>query len=834
MSFSSQSKRIALTIVAAYTLCIPATNVFGQQPAKTVPKPAPLVKPVAQPIVSSVVKPTKIVLRGLYEEVHPVVDGKTASGSVVDVTDKAVLTSSDVKVAIVDKQGVVRPISDGKTSLLVTFQGKETRIPIEVSGILKRESPSFVKDVIPVLTRTGCNMGGCHGAAQGKGNFRLSLQGFDPEFDHEAITRAYAGRRLSPAQPERSLLLRKPTFEANHKGGQRFRVGDADWKVLRDWIAAGTPAPLPKEPEVVGLEIVPPTRTLAVGAKQKFTVWAKYSNGTRRDATGQTLFTASEEAVASVLPSGIAKVNGVGEGAILARYQGLVATAHIVSPFATPISRPSAKYASMSKVDELVNRKLDSLGLPASPRSTDSDFLRRAYLDITGILPPTDVARAFLADKSQDKRIRLVDRLLASPEYVDYWTLRWGDILKSSRRVLGDKGMNALNVWIRESVRTNKPWSQMASELLVAEGSAFKNGAVNYYRASTNPQALTEATSQIFLGVRIECAKCHNHPYERWTMNNYYGMAAFFARVRNKNGDRTNEPVVFSGNSGEVAHPKSRQSVVPAALDASPLTKDFAGDRRAVLAEWLTSTKNPFFAKAVVNRLWKHFMGRGLVEPVDDMRVTNPASNQPLLDWLAEDLIRNQYDLKKTMRSILLSETYQRAPEPVKGNERDTKFYAFYPFKRIPAEPLLDAISQVSGVAEKFAGYPNSVRATQLPDTAISSYFLDLFGRPARNITCACERSDEPNLGQILHLMNNSGINEKISNGNGRVAKLLAEKKTPAQIIDELYLAAFSRYPTRQERNRGIGLLTFTTDRKMASEDLMWALLNSKEFIFSH
>ena len=786
------------------------------------------------PVTSIAVTPGRTSLRGPYDEIHILVDGRRPSGHPIDLTGKAVLTCADPKIAVVDKDGVLRGKADGKTTLSARYQRWTVRIPVVVRGISHPAAPQFTVDVMPVLTKAGCNMGACHGAGAGKGGFKLSLLGYDPDADYEVITRGSGARRVAPAQPENSLLLRKPAFVVFHKGGQRFRVGSPEYRLLRDWIAAGMPPPTPKEPRVIGLETAPAVRTLAPGQHQKITVWAKYSDGTKRDATGQTVFTASDESVASVTPNGEAKVNGPGEGAIILRYQGLVATSRIVSPYAVPIQRPAGAYSKASSIDRLVGQKLDSLGLPPSDNCTDSDFLRRAYLDVIGLLPTPQEARAFLTSRDPQKRVKLVDALLARPEYVDFWTLRWADILRCNRRALGDKGMAALYSWIREGVAENKPWDQFARELLLAQGSTFSNGATNYFRTATSPNTLAETTSQVFLGVRIECAKCHNHPYERWTQNQYYQMAAFFARVGSKTGDRKDEPVVILANSGEVRHPKTGKEVAACALDSTPLKPDFSGDRRAVLADWLTSANNPFFAHEVVNRLWKHYLGRGLVEPVDDLRATNPPSNPALFDALADDFTRHKYDLKYLMRAILLSQTYQRSPLPTKANDRDVKYYSHYAFKRIDAEPLMDAIASATGVADKFDGYPAGFRATQLPDTGVGSYFLDLFGRPARNVACECERSADPNLGQILHLMNDKDINSRIASKTGRIAGLLAAKADDRKITENLYLATYSRYPAPTELKQAVTALATAKNRQQAAEDILWALLNSKEFVFSH
>jgi hypothetical protein len=700
-----------------------------------------------------------------------------------------------------------------------------------VSGVAGAKPPRFATEVIPVLTRAGCSQGGCHGAQQGKGGFKLSLQGYDPEADYEAITRAAGARRVAPAQPENSLLLRKPMGAVRHGGGRILEVGSPAYRVLVDWIAGGMPAPQPTEPGVAALEVVPPVRTLAVGEKQRFRVWAKFTDGTRRDVTPETLFSGSDGAVASVTPYGEATVVGKGEAAVLVRYRDRVAIATVISPFGPPLRTvPTAT----SPIDRLVNRKLAALGLEPSPRSSDSDFLRRVSLDITGTLPTPSAVREFLADRDPNKRANLVETLLKRPEYVDYWTLQWGDILRSTRSALGEKGLVAFNHWLRQSVAENKPWDKLARELVLAQGSTFDEGAANYFRAASTPETRAETTAQVFLGVRMQCARCHNHPYDRWTQTQYYQLAAFFARVRTKPGQAADERIVYTADSGEMTHPKTKQAVTPTALDAAPLPATFTGDRRQALADWLTDAKNPFFAKILVNRVWKHFLGQGLVEPVDDMRLTNPPTNAALLDFLARDFAQNGYDLKRLIRTIVRSETYQRTVIPTPRNAGDTRYYSHFFFKRLAAEPLLDAVAAATGVGEKFGGYPAGIRATELPDTTTQSYFLDLFGRPARNIVCQCERTDAPNLGQVLHFMNGKAINARLSSKEGRVARLIVAKMPDGKLIEELYLAALSRFPTDEETKVARSSLARAEDRQKEAEDLLWALLNSKEFLFNH
>jgi hypothetical protein len=778
--------------------------------------------------------PRSLTLNGPYASARVLVEER-AGPTVRDATDRATLTIADPTIATLT-DGFLRPRRDGATTLLARVGDRTIRLPLTVQKVDGAPTPRFTAHVVPILTRTGCNQGACHGAAQGKGGFKLSLQGYDPEADYEAITRAAAGRRVSPARPESSLLLRKPSGGVPHKGGTIFAPGSPEHRLLTAWIAGGMPAPRADEPAVTAVEITPAVRTLRVGDTQRYQVVARFADGSRRDVTAQTLFSASDGTVAQVATDGQAKVVGRGEAAVLVRYRDRVATASLLSPFNAPRPAPTGPVppAGAPMIDALIDRKLAALGLDASPPCSDTDFLRRVSLDLTGTLPTPDTVREFVADARPDKRTRLVDTLLESPEYVDNWTLIWGDILRSTRNALGERGLVTMNRWLRDSVGQNKPWDTMSRELVLARGSMFDDGPANFFRAASTPETLAETTSQVFLGVRMQCARCHNHPYEKWRQTQYYQFAAFFARVRTKPGEANDERIVYTDSGGEVNHPKTRQAVEPAVLDGALLAPPDSGDRRIALANWLTAPQNPFFARSVVNRVWRQFLGQGLVEPVDDLRVTNPPANAALLDALAKDFVAHGYDLKALMRAITATRAYQRSALSTRTNAADLRYLSHYPFKRLGAEALLDAVGAATGVPEKFGGYPAGLRATQLPDTTPSSYFLDLFGRPARNVVCQCERTDNPNLGQVLHFMNSKGVNDRLTAKEGRIARLLDAKVSDRELIEEFYLAAFSRFPTDDEQLTAAWELTHAKDRRTAAEDLLWVLLNSKEFVFNH
>ncbi|WP_309719606.1 DUF1549 domain-containing protein [Armatimonas sp.] len=689
-------------------------------------------------------------------------------------------------------------------------------------------TPRFKTDVMPILTRAGCNSGPCHGANAGRGGFHLSLLGFDPSSDYEAMTRFVWGRRVRLDAPDESLILRKASGQLSHGGGERFAKTSPEYAVLRSWVAAGVPEPKDSDPSVTALAIAPERITVALGQSVPIKVTATLSDGTKRDVTPQTLFSSGDGGLVEVTPQGVAKTLAPGEGPVVIRYGGKFATARLLTPFAPPRTLLPAT----DPLDRLVNARLAALGLPASPRCDDATYLRRASLDIAGQLPTPESVRAFIADPDPKKREKLVDRLLASPEYIDFWTQRWSDLLRSSEKTLGKKSRDAYHAFIRKSVETNKPYDVFATELLTGKGDSVAVPSVNFFRAgkseyaaSLTPLEQGETTAQFLLGVRLQCAQCHNHPYEKWTQKQYFQLAAFYGRVEATNKDT--EGVIAPREWGEVHHPKTGEALTPAPLDGPALAKDFKGDRREPLAKWLTAPSNPFFAPLLANRLWKYLFGRGLVEPVDDFRVTNPATNEPLLQALASEVRSSGYDIKKLIRRFVLTETYQRDSRRVPGNERDDRYYSRFFVKRLAAEPLLDALCTATGTSETFPDYPAGTKAVQLKDPAVASLFLDTFGRPLRQAACDCERMTEANLSQALHYLNAPTIQIHLSDPKGRLATM-ANRPRKEQ-IEELYLATLSRFPTGDEAVNA----AFQLARGVALEDLFWALLSAREFGFN-
>ena len=693
--------------------------------------------------------------------------------------------------------------------------------------------PSFRRDVVPALTKSGCNAGACHGSFQGRGGFRLSLLGFDPAADYETIAIDSRGRRVLPSSPENSLLLKKATGAVPHGGGVRLTTGDVAYKILLDYIAAGLPAPKPDEPQIAGLDVTPLDAVLQTNESTSLKVTARWSDGSTRDVTAWALFDARDPMATEVSRDGQVTSLRPGKAAVSVRYLGQVASVAITTPFGPtqPID-----FAVLNYIDELVLSEWQRMGVKPTAICTDGEFLRRAHLDLIGTLPTADEARAFLASTDADKRKKLVDQLLERPEYGEYWSLKWGDLLRVHRRYVGEKGLGSFGGWLRQSVRQNKPVDKIANELLTAQGNLFSNGPVAYFLVDTKPEELAETTAQLFLGVRLQCARCHHHPMEVWGQDDYYGLAAFFTRLEVRdNGEKGRfggmhivRPVAKATRDLQVPSPP-RLFGQGAAIDPAATP-----DVRQHLAEWLAAKDNPFFARNFANRYWAYLMGRGLVEPIDDMRATNPPSNPALLDALAKDFADHAFDAKHLLRTIAQSRVYQLSTDLAPEIDRDGSLFSRRSPRRMPAEVLLDAINQVTGHTETFAGQPPGTRAISLPDPAVDSDFLTMFGRPLRNNPCECARESTPDLLQALHLINNPVLQSKIASEKGRIAALIAAQKTDDPIVEELYLATYARLPSGEESTAIRELAAAASNRKELFEDLLWTLLNSPEFAFNH
>lgn len=777
--------------------------------------------------------PDKIVLTGKRSRQQVIVTGQYANSELRDLTPAAELVSTAPNVIKIDR-GVIYPLANGAAQLIAKISGKEARIDVTVNGLEQPAPVSFKNGTLAALTKAGCNMGACHGSPSGKGGFRLSLRAYDSALDIVTLRSEYYGRRTNIVSPTESLLLRKPLMELAHGGGRRLKKHDASYEILHDWIAEGLRLDAPAEPDVVKIQVLPEGRVFQKdGTRQQLIVLAHFSDGSIRDVTPITCYSSSAESVARVGDDGVVEKVARGETAILARYLDKMATSYItfledVPGFAW--NNPPEQ----SFIDTLVNSKLKQLQILPSEVCSNEEFLRRAYLDATGRLPTVEESQAFLADQSPNKRDQLVDMLVDSDDFASFWTLMTGDVLRANAKKLNATGVQKFRLWLYESIRNDKPLNQFAKELLTASGSAFKNPAANYWRASRDPQDATETTAQLFLGIRIQCAKCHNHPFERWTQDNYYGIGAAFVRIGRKPGSDADEEVVYVSKGGEVTQPRTGKQMKTHLLLKGDVDVPVERDRREVFADWLTANDNPFFAKASINRIWGQLLGRGIVEPVDDFRDSNPPSNAPLLDTLAAEFIKNGYSRKWAVKTIMKSRTYQLSSRKNQFNGNDEIYFSHANTRLLSAEQLLDAICQVTTVPETFPGAPAGTRATELTEPPADHYFLKIFGQPQREMACQCERSNESNLSQALQMINGPVVHNKLRDANGRIAKLVAANKPDEEIINELYLAALCRRPVAAEIDAAKKHLAANTDKKLAMEDIGWALLNSKEFLFQH
>jgi len=764
------------------------------------------------------------------------------------------LTSSDPGVVSIE-DGVAIAVSDGEAKVTAEQEdGATAEAIVRVVGANKVHAWSFRNDVQSIFARVGCNSGACHGALAGKGGFRLSLRGYDPMADFMAITREARGRRIEMGNPGQSLLLAKPTGALPHKGGLKLKSDSRDYRVMAEWITNGAKTPTEEDPALQKISVLPKNTLLAPGDGSRVLVHAHYNDGRVVDVTHWAQFTATDEAVATVDADGIVSVQGSGEGAVLVWFGSKVALARMTVPYANDLADEVFVDAPRRNfIDEQNLAQLKTLNLMPSPRCDDETFLRRATLDTIGRLPSLDQREKYLATPEGIRRDELIDRLLASDGFSDYWTYRWSDMLVINGTRLRPIAVKTYYNWLHESVKKNTPWDELVREIITARGKSDENGATNFYALNQSPEDMTENACQAFLGLSIGCAKCHNHPLEKWTNDQYYGMANMFARVRAKGwgGDGRNGDglrTLYVASSGDLVQPNKGKPQPPAPLDSEPLEFDDPSDRREVLAEWMTDPANPYFSRAIANRLWANFFGRGLVEQVDDLRLSNPATNEPLLSAAADYLVDAKFDLKQLMRTILQSETYQRSSEPLDENREEKKYHSRYYPKRQMAEVLLDSIDQVLTTTTTFDKiafpgadkqdtklYEQGTRAIQLFDSAVDSYFLKTFGRNPREITCECERSSEPSMVQVLHLSNGETLNPKLANDKNRIYKLMEAKKENSEIITTLFVAALCREPTESELKTILSVIDeYKDDRATALQDAAWGILTSPEFTFHH
>jgi hypothetical protein len=777
--------------------------------------------------------PSAVTLSGPTACYSLLVTGRTTDGRLIDLTRTARYRILDDKVASVSPGGVVRPAADGKTAVCIEAGGKSLSVAVTVSGAKAPRRFNFENDVLPVLSRFGCNSSGCHGKAEGQNGFKLSVFGFDPAADHAALTRESRGRRVFPAAPEHSLLLLKMSGQVAHGGGVRVAAGSSDFETVRGWIAAGTPFGSLDDPKVTGIHVEPRERMLPHKGQQQLRVVARYSDGREADVTTHARFQSNNEGLAAVASSGLVTAGEVpGEAAVMASFMNAVDVFRVVVPRAEEIKDYPA-VPENNFIDHHVFRKLRKLNIVPSDLADDAEFLRRVYLDVIGTLPTANEARRFLEDRRPDRRARLVDDLLERPEFADYWALQWADLLRVDRAALGQKRAYAYYKWVRDSLAANKPWDEFAREVVTAEGPLTEVAPANFYKAMAKPGETASTLAQVFLGVRIACAECHHHPFDRWSQTDYYGMQAFFVGVGVKASPR-GEAVADEGKA-VTKNPRTGADVFAHPLGETTPSVLPTGDRRELFARWLTRPENPWFARSLANRVWAHFMGRGLIDPVDDVRATNPPTHPELLEALAGNVVENRFDLKALIRTITASRTYQLSSKPNATNECDEQNYSRARFKRIGAEVLLDMVSQTTGVSERFSGMPPGTRAVQLWDSKVPHYFLKVFGRPERISACECERNHEPSVAQVLHLLNAPEVHAKLSHEGGYVAKLVKREASDEALVEELYLTFYSRPPQQKERTVALAYLREAKGpRREAVEDLAWSLLNSLEFIFNH
>lgn len=792
----------------------------------------------AAKIIELSVAPSELTFRAIDNAAHVLVTGVTLDGEKIDLTATARIDPGEPIVKS-GTDGLLYPVRQGDTKVMVAAGGKQAVLTVHVLDLSKPPQISFVRDVEPILNKIGCTQGTCHGAARGKNGFKLSLRGYDPEFDYEALLYDMSGRRFNRADPARSLMLAKPTQQVPHGGGLRIEPGSRYYNTILNWISQGVPYGNPASDRVEKLEVLPQeVFMLGPNKAQQIIALAHYADGSVRDVTREANLSSNTPDVADVDTTAHVTGTRKGEAALLVRYEGKFTSVPItvLNPNPGFVWKPLAQN---NYVDELIDAKLKRLKIQPSGAIDDSEFLRRVSLDLTGLPPTPEAIRAFVADKthSQTKRSRAIDQLIARSEYVDHWTLKWSDLLQVSRRYLGDKGMWEFREWIRDSIAQNKPYDKFVYELLTARGSSYENPAASFYRVTRNPKAAMEKTTQLFMGVRLVCTQCHDHPFEKWTQNQYYEMTAFFASVSLKPGFQSGDEIVYDKRDDfEVRHPKTGRVVAPkylvASIGAPVIPKD--SGRREALVEWLTSKDNPFFARAIANRIWSYFFGRGIIEPVDDIRASNPPVNEPLLDALRKDLVDHDFDLRYLMKTIVNSRTYQSSIDANSWNDDDKVNFSHAVPRRLSAEELMDSIAQATGSQPKFADVPPDTKAEEFPDPHVDKDgFLDVFGRPARESSCECERRSDISLPQALNLVNGRTIADAIAAPNGRVAKLIVTGSSDRAVVEDLYLAALSRYPTPKEFDTALSFRRKDESRAAWAQDLLWSLVNSKAFLYN-
>jgi Protein of unknown function (DUF1553)/Protein of unknown function (DUF1549)/Bacterial Ig-like domain (group 2) len=840
--------RLLAAFLAAVGLCASASRLS----AADAPLPSP------GDIKTLAIHPEKVALTGSDSAVQLVVTATLNDGRLVDLSSDVKYAVADGKAATVLTTGRVLPRANGTTEIVATFGDKSARVPLETKSVGDNLPLNFANQIVPIFTKLGCNSGGCHGKLAGQNGFRLSLLGFEPDLDFTTLVKEGRGRRMFPANPDASLFLMKATGRTAHGGGRKMEPDSDEYKLVRRWIGAGMPWGDKNDPTVTKITVFPEHRVMVRGSKQQFAVYAHYSDGTVDDITRRAQYECNDTEIATVDPNGqVRTLTMSGEAAVMARYQGMVSVFRATVPLG--VKTPEWTFEPKTVVDQFTAKKWKELGLVPSELCSDEVFIRRVYLDITGTLPtPTEVL-AFLADKDAAKRDKLIDKLLDTPEYAFFFANKWADILRVKRRQEATRanGTFAFHEWIRQQVAADTPYSEFVRGILGANGSEKMNPPTVWFKEIEKPEQFVDDVSQVFLGQRLACANCHHHPYEKWSQDDYWGLAAFYSRVGVKNvivpGFDPNRgqmqvQVIFTKATGSVQNKRTGKTAEVKPLDGDPMQLTTEEDPRQKLVDWMVDPKNPFFAKAVANRYWAHFFGRGIVDPLDDMRITNPPSNPELLDALAKNLVENKFSLKALVKTICKSRTYQLASTPNDFNKNDKQAYARYYPKRLQAEVLLDALCQATDSPSRFAGLPSDknapTRAIMLPDESYASYFLDVNGRPQRISACECERVNEANLAAVLHMLNSDEVQGKITRGGGRADKFAgaADKRTDAEKVNELFLWVLCRKPSADDLKAALAHIAAQAEKnkanpaagkKTAYENILWALVNTKEFWFN-
>jgi hypothetical protein len=811
-------------------------------PGESSPPPSPA------EVQSLSVHPAQITLKGSDSTQQLIVTAALSGDRQTDLTGDAEYEVANRKIVRVLPGGRVLPLASGSTEITARYGSHTARVAVRTESIEENLPINFGNKVVPIFTKLGCNSGGCHGKASGQNGFKLSLLGFDPELDYNALVKEARGRRVTPSAPEQSLLLLKASGTIAHGGGKRIEIGSDEYKTIRRWIASGLPFGRPEDPVVTKITLFPEKRVLPRNSRQQFAVYAHYSDGSVEDITRRAQYDSNDADVAIVDGNGLVRTLALsGEAAIMARYQGQVTIFRATVPLG--VATPAYTFEPKTVVDTHTLAQWKQLGIVPSEQCPNEQFVRRAYLDITGTLPTPKQMAEFLSDTNTDKRDKLVDRLLDTPEYAYYFANKWADILRVKRGNQQNRayGTFVFYDWIRQAMADDKPYDEFARDILAAVGDETKSPPTVWYKDLRTADQFVDNASQVFLGTRMQCAQCHHHPYEKWSQDDYWGLAAFYGRVGIKTlpvpgvgvqNQQNQRRVLYTKSSGSVQNKRTQRPAVMKPLGGEPMDLGGDVDPRQKLVDWMVDANNPFFARAAANRYWAHFFGRGIVDPLDDMRVTNPPSNPELLDALAKDLVDHKYSLKHLIRTICKSRTYGLSSVPNEFNKNDKQAYSRYYPKRMSAEVLFDAVCQVTGSPTQFNGLPRDShaphRAIMLPDESFQSYFLDVFGRPQRISACECERSSEANLAQALHLLNSEEVQGKIARQGGRADQMAKDPRPDAEKVQELFLWALGRKPS--EKNLELALTNIganAKNKKAAYENIIWALLNTKEFVFN-